>query len=755
MRKVFKIQGMTCVNCQKTVDIGLKKIKGVQDVDVSLVLERAIVSFDDNVLTPEDIIKKVRELGYDAEILEESGVLNLYINKVDCATDTCNILNIEDLEALQGIKKVVLNNLKQTLYIEYDKDAISQEDIMAFIRSKGYEVSILELDKTKEIALKILFGIASGIIIMILEHTKIAYSGYIQMVLAILVQIFTAKDFYKGAIYGLKAKTGNMDLLVALGSFVSIVYSTCVVFGLLKGNTFFETPTFLVSFVLIGKLIEYRLRKKASAYLKNISALNLRSARVLENNTEKIIDSYSLKVGDTVILKAGDRVPVDIKLAEGEGLVDTSFINGEFEPKFVKSGNELISGSLVKSGYLKGIVVNTAEKSFINELIRSTNTSLEKKPNIQFIADKVSSYFVQGVVSLSILVFAIWEFLGVSTEQALNYAVSTLVISCPCAMGIAVPISVMMGVSMAFKNGILVKNAKALESLYNADVFVLDKTGTLTEGTFKVVKEEIFDEMAKPILKQAERLSNHPIAKALYEYVKDEKDIDMSCEEIQGFGMKCGDTYITDLSFWGKSANLKAIGMGTKDSLMGIFYLEDSLNEYTKDFINILKAQNKKIILCSGDTKENVGKLAKELGMENYYANMSPLDKANLVKSLKAKNHIVCMIGDGINDAKAMIESDISIAVSKALDAAKINTDIVITNGSLDKIIYLLNLTKKLMKNIKENLFWAFGYNSVMMPFAAGAFSKFGLFISPEFAGLLMGFSSVSVVLNAMRLSKS
>jgi len=756
MRKVFKINGMTCVNCQRTIQIGLKKTKGVEDIDVSLVLERAIVSFDENQITKEDIEKKIKELGYEAQAVEESGVLNLYIDKVDCSTDSCALLTKEDLESLKGVKKAVLDNIKQTLYIEYDKDTISSEDIMAFIRSKGYEASILELDKTKEIATKIAVGIVSGIVIMGLNYTSIAYKNYIEMLLAIFVQFYTAKDFYKGAIASLKAKTGNMDLLVALGSFVSIVYSILVVFGLLRGNTFFETPTFLVSFVLIGKLIEYRLKKKASAYLKNITSLNLRSARVLKDGKELVVDSYSLKENDEIILKPGDRVPLDIVVKEGSAYIDTSFINGEFEPILVKENDYVISGSLVKSGFLKGLVVNVAEKSFINELIRASNLSLEKKPSIQHIADKVSSYFVQTIILISTIVFLVWKMVGVPTEEAINFAVSTLVISCPCAMGIAVPISVLMGVSMAFKNGILIKNASALETLYKSDVFVIDKTGTLTQGAFKVVKKQT-DENVCSMVKHAEQFSNHPIGKALYEHCKDCEDRfkDMPCEEITGFGVKCSDIYITDISFWKndeENTGKKIIGVGTKDKLMGVFYLEDALNPYASNLIKSLKQRYKRIILCSGDTQKNVENTAKALGIEEFYASMSPVDKANLIKTLKEEKHVVCMIGDGINDAKAMSLADVGISVSKALDAAKVSTDIVISNGGLEKIIYLLDLTDAFMKNVKQNLFWAFGYNAIMIPFAAGVFYKYGIYVEPEFAGLLMGFSSVSVVLNATRL---
>lgn len=753
MRKVFKISGMTCVNCQRTVNIGLKKTKGIEEVDVSLILERAIVSFDENIISSDDIINKIKELGYDAALVEESGFLNLYFDRVDCASDSCNILKKEDLESLKGVKKTIVDNLKQTIYIEYDKDVISQEDIMAFIRSLGYEVSILEEDKTKQTLAKIIFGITSGLIIMGLSYTDIPFKSYIQMILALTVQVFVARDFYMGAISGLKAKTGNMDLLVAIGSFVSILYSIVVVFGLLKGKMYFETPTFLVSFVLIGKLIEYRLRKKASAYIKSLSLLDLRKAKILKGEKEEIVDSYSLKVGDIIILKPGDRVPVDIKIEEGKGYVDTSFINGEFEPTLAETDDVIISGSIIKEGYIKGKVINQAEKSFINELIRASNISLEKKPNIQQIADRVSSYFVQGVISLSIIVFIIWEAIGVPTYEALNFAVSSLVISCPCAVGIAVPISIMIGVSKAFKNGIIIKNAKALEILKNADTFVIDKTGTLTRGEFSVINKDIKDDIACSIVKSAEKSSNHPIAKALYEHCKEAKDIVLNCQEISGFGIKCDDYIITDASFWGVNSGLKSVGVGTKDYLMGIFYLEDILKESAFDFIKSLKQKQKDIILCSGDIKEHVENMARTLDIKKSYANMSPIDKTNLIKELQSQKHIVCMIGDGINDAKAIANADIGIAVSNALDAAKVNTDIVISNGGLEKVIYIINLADDVMKNIKQNLFWAFIYNIIMIPFASGVFSKFGLYITPEFAGLAMGFSSVSVVLNALRLN--
>lgn len=758
MRKVFKISGMTCVNCQRTIEIGLKKLKGIKEVDVSLILERAIVSFDENTLTKEDIIKKIDELGYKASVIEESGILNLYIEKVDCVSEGCILLQKEDLESLKGVKKAIINPIKQTIYIEYDQDQISQEDIMAFIRSKGYEANLIESDKSKQTIIKILFGISSGIVIMLLDHTSVVYKSYIQMVLALLVQIYTGKDFYKGAIAGLKAKTGNMDLLVALGSFVATFYSILIVFGFLKGQTFFDTPTFLVSFVLIGKFIEYKLRTRASAYLKNVSSLNLRKARIISEDKEVIVDSYSLKIGDTLVLKAGDRVPIDVEILEGEAYVDTSFINGEFEPQHVKKPDLVISGSTLKSGYLKAKVINVAEKSFINELIRASNVSLEKRPNIQLLADKVSSYFVQFVIFLSTLTFFIWKIIiGVPTEEAINFAVASLVVSCPCAMGIAVPISIMMGVSNALKNGILIKNSKALEILKNANVFVIDKTGTITEGKFSVVKEEMFEDKNYicSIVKTAEKISNHPIAKALYNNCSSyEEQEDLACEEIQNFGIKCKDIFITDISFWNKNSESKAIGVGTKEKLMGVFYLEDKITQYAYTFIKMLKLKHKRPILCSGDSESHVKSIANALEIKEYYANMNPIDKSNLIQKLQSEKNTVCMIGDGINDAKAIAISDVGIAVSNALDVAKINTDIIISHGGLEKIIYLLDLTDKVIKNVKQNLFWAFIYNIIMIPFAAGAFSLYGFYIKPEFAGLAMGFSSVSVVLNALRLSK-
>ncbi len=671
MRAVFKVGGMTCVNCAKAIEINLRRLKGIEDVKVSFELGRLDVTFNEKLLDTQDIKKVVESLGY----------------------------------------KVI----------------------------EGKE------ERSKEVYILVSCILAS-ILLMILMFVHETWSLYVQLVLSSLVQLIGGYRFYKSALHSLRSGIGNMDVLIALGSTSAYLYSFLTLLGVLPGQPFFETSALLITFVRLGKFIEESIKDKALGMLKGLFLLQTGKVKVLKENKEEEKQIMNLFKGETIVLKTGDVVPVDCKILEGNLELDESLITGESLPVIKGASDQILSGSMVVSGFAKAKVEKTFSGSYVSAVISMIDTALKEKPSIQRIADRFSHYFVQFVVGLAVLVFIFWYLTTYDLQKSVNFALSVLVVSCPCAFGIAVPLAVAVSLTKAYKKGIIVKNPAALEKLLQINLVLIDKTGTLTEGKPKVIDTKIYSEEALSIAYTLASKSNHPYSKAIKEYCEKLatcKALEFSsCKEVAGVGVMCED-YLLGRSKEGNPALMQ------KDKVLVEFVIEDRIRKESYQVISFLKDKNIKLVMLTGDSLEKASHVAKALNIEEFIAEVKPEDKLGIVKHYQEKGYKVCMIGDGINDAPAMAQAHVSIAMSEGTDIAKKVGDIVLPNIGLLKDAFIT--AEKSIKRVKQNIFWAFLYNTVSIPVAAGGLLRYGLSLTPELAGLMMVLSSLSVVINSVR----
>ncbi len=671
MRAVFKVVGMTCVNCAKAIEINLRRLKGIEDVKVSFELGRLDVTFNEKLLDTQDIKKVVESLGY---------------------------------KVIEG---------KQ--------------------------------EKSKEVYILISCILAS-ILLMILMFVRETWSIYVQLVLSSLVQVIGGYRFYKSALHSLRSGIGNMDVLIALGSTSAYLYSFLALIGALPGQPFFETSALLITFVRLGKFIEESIKDKALGMLKGLFLLQTGKVKVLKENKEEEKQIMNLFKGETIVLKTGDVVPVDCKILEGNLELDESLITGESLPVIKRAGDQILSGSMVVSGFAKAKVEKTFSGSYVSAVISMIDTALKEKPSIQRIADRFSHYFVQFVVGLAVLVFIFWYLTTYDLQKSVNFALSVLVVSCPCAFGIAVPLAVAVSLTKAYKKGIIVKNPVALEKLLQVNLVLIDKTGTLTEGKPKVIDTKIYSEEALSIAHALASKSNHPYSKAIKEYCEKFatlRTLEFSgCKEVAGVGVMCED-YLLGRSKEGNPALMQ------KDKVLVEFIIEDRIRKESYQVISFLKNKNIKLVMLTGDSLKKASHVARALNIEEFIAEVKPEDKLDIVKHYQEKGYKVCMIGDGINDAPAMAQAHVSIAMSEGTDIAKKVGDIVLPNIGLLRDAFIT--AEKSIKRIKQNIFWAFLYNTISIPVAAGVLLSYGLSLTPELAGLMMVLSSLSVVINSVR----
>ncbi|MCX8075721.1 MAG: cation-translocating P-type ATPase [Aquificaceae bacterium] len=668
MRVSLKVSGMTCVNCSKTIEVSLRRLRGVEDVKVSFELGRVWVEFNEELLDIQQVKDVIHSLGYK-------------------------------VEEVRGKKR--------------------DFEMLAFC-----------------------WFLSLSIMLSMFWHSN--YSLFLQVTFSLLVQVFGGYRFYKGAVGSLKAGMGNMDLLVALGSTSALTYSFLCVWGFFPGEPFFETSAFLITFVKTGKFLEDWVRAKALKSLRELFSLQTIKVSVLRQGGEEKVSPQEVFIGDVIVLRAGDLVPVDCRLSEGVLEVDESLITGESLPVKRSVGESLVSGSLVVSGFGKARVEKTVSGSYANLLVRLVEESLSKKPKVQRFADRFSHYFVQAVVLLSMCVFIFWFWKTGDLQVALNFSLSVLVVSCPCAFGIAVPLAITVGLLRSQRKGLLIKDPSAFEK--ELDVLLLDKTGTLTVGKPKLVSYWLKEGGELSTLCSMAKASNHPYSLAIREFCLSkgmEGENLKNCQEKAGVGVVWGD-YMLGRSEDGQVAFYK------NGSKLGEFYFEDVLREDASRLVDFLKSKGVEVFMLTGDVEERAKAVAQKLGIERFMAGVKPEDKLNKVKELKEKGLRVGMVGDGINDAPAMAEADLSFAVASGTDMAKRAGDVVLLRG-VGAVVDFLKEKERTMARVKQNLFWAFLYNLLGIPVAGGLLYGQGIYLKPEMAGLMMALSSLSVVLNSVR----
>jgi len=606
------------------------------------------------------------------------------------------------------------------------------------------------------------------------------YHEYIQFILATIIQFYAGQEFYKSSLKSLKNRIADMNLLVTIGTFAAYFYSLAVlIFGDFfpsdMRNVYFEGSSAVITFVLLGRYLELKTRQNATEFMKKLLSLKPDKAIKIVDGKEEIVDAISIKKSDIVLVRPGDKIPVDGVIIEGQTEVDQSFLTGESKLIYKKVGDEVLSGSVNKVGVIKVKAVKDAKDSVLNQVIKLLLEAQSKKPQIGRLADKITAYFVPAVLIFSIFIFDLWYFLGYPLNFSITTAIAVLVIACPCALGLATPITIVNVVGRGAKEGMLFKNPEVIEKAEKIDYVVFDKTGTLTQGKMNVEDYVIKDKNYLPVLLALEKGINHPIAFALLNLESVPTDITVENKTVVvGKGvvgyyhnkkiMMCNFQFLKEngisldkefLEFYEKNKNLgNTVIFGVvDDKVVAVFSISDTVKPESKEVVKKLKEKGIKVVMLTGDNQKVAEKVSKEVGIEEYYYDLSPIDKFNFIKSLREKGFTVVFVGDGVNDAPAMMESDIGIAVETASDLAKESGSIILLNSDIKGVLKAINLCQKGLKTIKQNLFWAYIYNVIGIPIAGGLlYPFFGILLSPMYAGIAMSVSSVTVVLNALKL---
>lgn len=795
----FSITGMSCAACAARIEKGLNKIEGIKQANVNFAIEKATVEYEDTLVNSDKIGEAVRKLGYDVlqQTTSNKNRVELKITGMSCAA--CSAKIEKRLGKMEGVSAAAVNLATEKANVEFDSSIVKVSDIINVVGNLGYQAEKIEdISQDREKAQRekeikklrnelITSAVLSSplILAMVLSLLKLdvafLHNQYFQLVIATPVQFIIGWRFYKNAYHALKAKSANMDVLIAMGTSAAYFFSIYNAFfvpakpGVMMKELYFEAGAVIITLILLGKYFEAVAKGKTSEAIKKLMGLQAKTARVVRNGAEEDIPVEEVEVGYIVVVRPGEKIPVDGKIIEGNSSIDESMLTGESLPVEKKVGDPVIGATINKFGTFKFEATKIGKDTALSQIIKMVEDAQGSKAPIQKIADQVSGIFVPVVIGIALLTFLIWYFAAGDFTAAIVSAVSVLVIACPCALGLATPTAIMVGTGKGAENGILIKGGEHLERAYKLNSIVLDKTGTITKGKPEVtdlipLNRQDEEELLK-IAAIAEKNSEHPLGAAIYERGKADfgniPDPD-GFEAIPGRGIKAiiGDkevyigtrkllnekgietnnieNTITGLEDEGKTAMLMAID----NKIEAVVAVADTVKENSREAIEDLLKMGIEVYMLTGDNKRTAAAIAKQVGIKNVLAEVLPENKAEEVEKLKKQGKIVGMVGDGINDAPALATADIGMAIGTGTDVAIEAADITLMRGDLRSIPTAIKLSKKTMNKIKQNLFWAFIYNIIGIPFAA-----LGL-LSPIIAGGAMAFSSVSVVTNSLSLKR-
>lgn len=685
--------------------------------------------------------------------------------------------NVEKaLKNTNGVTEAKVNLLENEAIVTFDESKVTEETLAKSVKDAGYE---LVITKTNDIDKSKIIMIISIILVLILMYFSMGhmfgihipeYGKYIQFVLCTIIMILNF-HYYRSGFNSLKLLRPNMDALVSISSIVSYIYSLYVLFtNNNKYHLYFETAAMVLVIVSIGKYIEGNNKKKTTKTIRGLATLIPMQANLIVDNDIKIIPIDDLKINDIVLVKPGESIPQDGIIISGSSSIDESMITGESIPQTKNIDDEVIGGTVNINGEIKVKITKIPAQTTLSKIISLTKQATMSKIPIERFADTISNYFVFSVIGISLITFIVWMIIDKDIEKALNFALSVLVISCPCALGLATPAAIMVASGNAAKNGVLIKNPEILEVAGNIKYVVLDKTGTLTKNKLEIIDIKQYDEEFINVLSSLEKKSDHPIAKAIKDiYPNGNLEFD-SFEQISSKGLLAhinNDVYYagnkklieeyttineTDINF-AINNNYSFICVGKNDKLLGIVYLADVLKDTSALAISSLKRRNIIPIMCTGDNEITAKNIAKKLDIDEYLASVTPQDKNNLVIKKKEEGK-VAMVGDGVNDAIALSSADVSFSVSNGTDIAYASSDVVLMSNSILDVSFLIDLAAKTMRIIKQNLFWALFYNAIFIPVAAGLFyNSFNLSLNPMIGAITMSISSIFVLSNALRIN--
>ncbi|WP_121614329.1 heavy metal translocating P-type ATPase [Mesobacillus foraminis] len=791
----IQITGMTCAACATRIEKGLNKMEGVEQASVNLALEKSSIKYYPSKISEADFEKKIEALGYG--VIKQKAEFD--ISGMTCAA--CATRIEKGLNKMEGVATANVNLALEKATIEFNPSEVSISDIIAKVEKLGYGAHQKQDDKEmidhrekhiKDQQRKFSISLILSIPLLwtMVGHfsfTSFLYvpdflmNPWIQLILATPVQFIIGKQFYVGAYKALRNGSANMDVLVAMGTSAAYFYSlyqAIVTSGIHHvPHLYFETSAVLITLILLGKLFEARAKGRSSEAIKKLMGLQAKTAVVVRDGVEKEIPLEEVAIGDTILVKPGEKIPVDGEVAEGTTAVDESMLTGESLPVDKNAGDVVYGSTINKNGFIKMIATKVGRDTALAQIIKVVEDAQGSKAPIQRLADQISGIFVPIVVGIAILTFLIWIIWVQPGEftPALEVLIAILVIACPCALGLATPTSIMAGSGRAAEFGILFKGGEHLEQTQGIDTVVVDKTGTVTHGKpvlTDVLPEEGQDEADfLSLIGAAEKQSEHPLAQAIVEGIQN-KGIELGnvqfFEAIPGYGVqatvsghevvigtrKLMQQYgidiesvlpgMEELEQKGKTAMLA----GINGQYAGLVAVADTIKDTSQEAVRRLHEMGIKVIMMTGDNQRTAEAIGKEVGIDAVIAEVLPEGKAEEVKKLQQQGNRVAMVGDGINDAPALATADIGMAIGTGTDVAMEAADITLIRGDLNSIADAILMSRKTMRNIKQNLFWAFAYNTIGIPVAAAGF------LAPWVAGAAMAFSSVSVVLNALRLQR-
>ena len=704
-----------------------------------------------------------------------------------------------------GIINASVNLVMSNALIEYDESKLNQKNIEEFVKKAGFKSLGLYTDiKTKNNAKnnKILF-IIFLILAIVLMYVSMGHmvglptfeflnmhTHPISYALALLILtipfIIYGFDIIKSGFKNLIHRAPNMDTLVAIGVLSSLLYSIYNMYMLIRGDSsyvehlYFESAAIVIFFIKLGRYIDGVSKDKTKEAIQKLVQITPKDATIKVEGKEKRVTIDEINKGDIVISKPGERISVDGEIIVGKTHLDESFITGESKPIVRTIGDKVIAGSINYDGYIEYKAERIGRDSTISEIVKLVIEATNTKAPIAKIADKVSGYFVPAVIVIAFITFLVYLILGLGFASAINTFVTILVVACPCSLGLATPLAIVISEGVCATNGILVKKSETLENASKINTIVFDKTGTLTYGTLKIAEILNYSNLSNNELIQLagslEAKSTHPISKAFIEYLETNKIKLLNVEkfeDISGYGITgiiddntilVGNSKLLDRNniennYKGQEGILAEKGnsiiyIAKNSEILGIIGVNDIIRENAKEIVSTLKHSNIDVIMLTGDNEKTAKSIADILEIKNVIANVTPSEKTKIIKNLKEEGKIVMMCGDGINDSPALALSDIGVSVNSGTDIARDSSDVILTKNDLSSIINLINISKKTIKNIRQNLFWAFFYNTLMIPIAMGVLSPFGIAINPMIASLAMVLSSFTVILNALRLKR-
>lgn len=791
----IQITGMTCAACSSRIERGLNKMDGVEQATVNLALEKSAITYDASKISEADLEKKIEDLGYG--VVKQR--TELEITGMTCAA--CSTRIEKGLNRLDGVTTANVNLALEKAMIEYNPSEIGVSDLIAKVEKLGYgahqkqeknnEVDFREQhiqnQKRKLIISAILSIPLLWTMVAHFSFTSFIYvpplfmNPWFQMILATPIQFIIGSQFYVGAYKALKNGSANMDVLVVMGTsaayFYSVYQAVLTAGAHHEAHLYFETSAILITLILLGKLFEAKAKGRSSEAIKKLMGLQAKTAIVLRDGIEQELPLEEVVIGDFIFVKPGEKIPVDGIVIEGISAVDESMLTGESLPVDKTEGDALYGATINKNGFIKMQATKVGRETALAQIIKVVEDAQGSKAPIQRLADKISGIFVPAVVGFALIVFVVWLVFISPGEftPAFEVLIAILVIACPCALGLATPTSIMAGSGRAAEYGILFKGGEHLEQTGHIDTVVVDKTGTVTNGKPELTDVYIAanqqEETVLALIAAAEKQSEHPLAQAIVQGIE-AKGISLlatqAFEAIPGYGVRATvdgqevlvgtrklmeqnqiaiqsvENLMLELEPYGKTAMLASIN----GQYAGLLAVADTVKDTSKEAVQRLHQMGIHVIMMTGDNERTAETIAKEVGIDAVIAEVLPEGKAKEVQKLQQQDKKVAMVGDGINDAPALATADIGMAIGTGTDVAMEAADITLIRGDLTSIADAIVMSRKTMRNIKQNLFWAFAYNTVGITIAAA-----GL-LAPWVAGAAMAFSSVSVVLNALRLQR-